>query len=559
MKSNVNKQIEYDCVYQMWTAFALHFVQEVLALTVPLLTSWMIGDMADALLRLDIGRIRGRFLIFLLAFFLDILVQPLFHFWENMVLTKRGFGYCKQIFCRYLYLPTKRAQELDTGALVERIDNDTTDYYFLLMEKWTRPFTFLVYLSFLTVMFVRGNFPFLFILVMLILAAFPVLRAVVNGRRKAALHRARRDYEEERKNMEYGMFGARDFLSGFRIGERYIGRLHSKFGKYTEATASTQDKMDAADTMFSYLCSYGVPFGVIGAGAIFVLLDGMGIGALLSGYLIMPTLTAFYENLEELLIHVRKETVIRSRLAVFYETELEHSCAGVLGIEERGKKIEEIYLDKVNFSYPNAKKSVFEKFSLCIPLVGETKKTVMGEVGKCVSTNRIYIRGENGAGKSTLLSLIAGIYPPDRGRIMGESGEDLDCLALRGKVSLQPQDGGLFSVTVAENLFVSGDKLREAEELLRALGFEKPMDMLLEEGGGNLSPGERKKILLVRALLKSSQVLALDEPLNHLDAQGRGVLLDIIKKEKRPVLLVSHTPISGINWKEIAIDKLNIS
>ena len=52
MKSNVNKQIEYDCVYQMWTAFALHFVQEVLALTVPLLTSWMIGDMADALLRL---------------------------------------------------------------------------------------------------------------------------------------------------------------------------------------------------------------------------------------------------------------------------------------------------------------------------------------------------------------------------------------------------------------------------------------------------------------------------------------------------------------------------
>mgnify|MGYP002508422838 CR=1 FL=1 len=44
----------------MWTAFALHFVQEVLALTVPLLTSWMIGDMADALLRLDIGRIRGR-------------------------------------------------------------------------------------------------------------------------------------------------------------------------------------------------------------------------------------------------------------------------------------------------------------------------------------------------------------------------------------------------------------------------------------------------------------------------------------------------------------------
>ncbi|MDE7326343.1 MAG: ATP-binding cassette domain-containing protein, partial [Lachnospiraceae bacterium] len=136
---------------------------------------------------------------------------------------------------------------------------------------------------------------------------------------------------------------------------------------------------------------------------------------------------------------------------------------------------------------------------------------------------------------------------------------EFDCLTLRGKVSLQPQDGGLFSVTVSENLFVSGEKLREAEDILRALGFEKPMDMVLEEGGSNLSPGERKKILLVRTLLKPSPILAFDEPLNHLDAQGREVLFDLIKKEERPILLISHTPIDGIIWKEIVIDKQDVS
>ncbi|MDE7209983.1 MAG: hypothetical protein K2O03_00905, partial [Lachnospiraceae bacterium] len=346
MRNGVNRQIERDCLRQMWPAFALHFVQGVLALAVPLVTSWMIGDMADALLRLDTRRIRGRFLVFLLAFLLDVLVQPMFRMWENRVLTKRGFGYGNQMFCRYLRLPMKKAREIDTAALVERIDTDTTMYYFLLMQKWTRPLTFLIYLMLLTVMFRTGNFHPLFILAMLALAGVPVVRATVNGRKKAALHRAGRDYEEERENMEYGMFGARDFLNGFGIGRRYIGRLHEKYGKYTEDTASAKDRMDAQDMVFAYFCAYGVPLGVIAVGALLILGGGMGIGALLSGYLVIPTLTSFYGDFEELILNARKEGVTRSRLTIFY--------AGCEEVGE-GKNLHDIRAEDLGFTYPNAK------------------------------------------------------------------------------------------------------------------------------------------------------------------------------------------------------------
>ncbi|MDE7327340.1 MAG: ATP-binding cassette domain-containing protein [Lachnospiraceae bacterium] len=91
-----------------------------------------------------------------------------------------------------------------------------------------------------------------------------------------------------------------------------------------------------------------------------------------------------------------------------------------------GEKKEDICLDNIDFTYPGAKKPVFEKLSLRIPLSEETSKMEMGKVGKCVTGDRICIKGENGSGKSTLLSLIAGIYTPDEGKITGGDGKEFD-------------------------------------------------------------------------------------------------------------------------------------
>lgn len=529
MNKNISKQIERDCVRRMLPCFALHFFHEMLELTLPVITSWMVGDMADALLNLDMQRIKGRLAVFIIAFLADVLIQPAVRMWENFLLTRLGFGYGNFIFSKYLHLPVKKAKSLETAAVVQRIDTDTTDYYFLLMQKWTRPLTMTVYLAVLVSMLVTDSVNPLFVAAMLALAAIPLIRAAINGRAKAELKDAKLDYEENREKIEYGMLSARDFLKGFKIGGRYISRAHSEYLEYSKKTGSAQDKMNAMDAMFGYLCTYGVTLGAIAVGALLIAGGKMGVGTLLAGYLIMPTVTIFYQYFESLILNHHQEIIVRGRLEIFYS-----------GYEQSFSEPEtspkELRLQNVSFAYAEDSPNVFKGRSISVPLSGKAR-----------------IVGANGTGKSTLLSLISGIYAPDSGCITDENGKPLEVGELRRAVSLQEQDGGIFSATVAENLFVPDDKLSEAGALLKEMGFEKSLDYEVSEAGGNLSPGERKKIILVRALFDSSPVLALDEPLNHLDADGTQVLISSLKKETRPVILISHSDSISADFRSIRI------
>lgn len=541
MNKNIVKQIERDCVRRMLPCFALHFFREMLELTLPVITSWMIGDMADALLNLDMGRIKGRLAIFIIAFLADVLIQPAVRMWENFLLTRLGFGYGSFMFSKYLHLPMKQAKSLETAAVVQRIDTDTTDYYFILMQKWTRPLTMAVYLAVLISMLIADSFNPLFIAAMLVLAAIPLIRAAANGRAKAKLKNAKLDYEENREKLEYGMLSARDFLKGFKIGGRYISRAHKEYTEYSEKTGSAQDKMNSMDAMFGYFCTYGVPLGVIAVGALLIAGGNMGVGALLAGYLIMPTVTQFYQYFESLILSRHEENVLRGRLEIFYsgcEKSVSIPELSVLAREPDGAQSspKELRLQNVSFAYSDDSPNVFEGRNISVPLSG-----------------RVRIVGANGSGKSTLLSLISGVYAPDSGSITDENGKALDAVELRGAVSLQEQDGGIFSATVAENLFLADDMLGEVAALLKEMGFEKPLDYEVSEAGGNLSPGEKKKIMLVRALFDKSPVLALDEPLNHLDADGTRVLVSMLKKEIRPVILVSHSDTIGADFQPIRI------
>ncbi len=84
---------------------------------------------------------------------------------------------------------------------------------------------------------------------------------------------------------------------------------------------------------------------------------------------------------------------------------------------------------------------------------------------------------------------------------------------------------------------------REAEKaaaLLQAFGLKKPLAYQVEPNGTNLSPGEQKKILLIRALLKPARFYIFDEPLNHLDEQGKQALIAQIKEKKSGIIIVSH-------------------
>lgn len=167
--------------------------------------------------------------------------------------------------------------------------------------------------------------------------------------------------------------------------------------------------------------------------------------------------------------------------------------------------------------------------------------------------------GPSGVGKTTLLLTLAGLLPPKGGEVLagGEPLERLDRADAAARVALTTEDAHVFDTSVLENLRVArGDvTTQEAEDACRAVGLDGWLDGLpdgldtrIGADGAAVSGGERRRLLVARALLAPAPVLLLDEPTEHLDAGGRTLLtglLDGSLAHGRAVLVVTHR-LSGL-------------
>jgi ATP-binding cassette, subfamily C, bacterial CydC len=138
----------------------------------------------------------------------------------------------------------------------------------------------------------------------------------------------------------------------------------------------------------------------------------------------------------------------------------------------------------------------------------------------------VAVVGSSGAGKSTLLRTLAGLLPPAAGQVTldGTALADLDPAALRRTVTMTAEDAHVFATTLRDNLLVARGDATDEEmwDALRvvhldgwAAGLDAGLGTVLDPG--SVSGGERRRLLLARALLVGSAVVLLDEPAEHLD------------------------------------------
>lgn len=212
------------------------------------------------------------------------------------------------------------------------------------------------------------------------------------------------------------------------------------------------------------------------------------------------------------------------------------------------ERIYEILVEKPDLANPKkpikeVKNGSIEFKNVSFSYVGNKKKECLKNINiKIKSGETVGIIGGIGSGKSTLVSLIPRLYDATEGKVEvgGKDVKQYDIETLRNNVSVVLQKNVLFSGTIKENL-KWGDKDATDEEIVRACKlaqadnfieeFPDKYDTNIEQGGTNVSGGQRQRLCIARALLKKPQILILDDSTSAVDTKTDSLIRKAFKEE----------------------------
>lgn len=182
----------------------------------------------------------------------------------------------------------------------------------------------------------------------------------------------------------------------------------------------------------------------------------------------------------------------------------------------------------------------------------ETRKILDDISFDIAKKQKICILGKSGAGKSTLMKILRGDLYDYNGevKIFDKDMKNVD-LGKEKIVGVLNQSPWIFNTTIFNNLRLGDDKLTysKASEIIKMVGLEgkvnsleKGMDTIIDEGGKNLSGGEKQRMALARILAMDTPIILLDEPTVGLDPVTEHELLDTIFKvfKDKTIVWVTH-------------------
>lgn len=208
-----------------------------------------------------------------------------------------------------------------------------------------------------------------------------------------------------------------------------------------------------------------------------------------------------------------------------------------------------LVFDHVSFRYPDAENDVVSDVSF---------STAPGKMTAIV--------GSTGSGKSTLVQLAPRLYDPTAGTITldGVDARQMSLADLRSRVGYVPQQGFLFSGTIASNVAFgaedAGEKdVRHAIDVAQATELvtqkEEGLNTPIAQGGTNVSGGQRQRLAIARALATHPEVLVLDDSFSALDYATDARLRKALAREQSDtaVLVVAQRVASVMNADQIIV------
>jgi NHLM bacteriocin system ABC transporter ATP-binding protein len=198
-----------------------------------------------------------------------------------------------------------------------------------------------------------------------------------------------------------------------------------------------------------------------------------------------------------------------------------------------GKLIGRIEIDRVTFRYRQDGALILDDVS------------ISAEPGEFIA-----LVGSSGSGKSTLLRLLLGFETPETGTVYydGQDLSGLDVEAVRRQLGVVLQNGQLTSASIFENIAGGAQiTLDEAWSAAQMAGLAEdiaamPMEMhtVISEGSGNISGGQRQRLLIARALALKPRILLFDEATSALDNKTQAIVTDSLNKLQVTRIAIAH-------------------
>ena len=417
----------------------------------------------------------------------------------------------KDMFSKIQGYSFENIDKFSVSSLVTRLTTDVTNVqlaYMMIVRTAIRCPLMLVF-AFVMAFIMGGDMAFIFILVIPILGfgLFLVIKKTM-----PLFRRVFKKYDALNSSVQ-------ENIRGMRVVKSYVREDYEKrkFGAAAENVCvdfTRAERILAINNPLMQFCMYAVMIFVMSYGSYVVItsqgldLDVGQMSAMLTyGFQILSSLMML--SMVFVMITVASESSQRIVEVLTEESVLQNPDNAVSVVKDGS-----IDFENVSFKYSkNAERMALADINLHIR---------SGEI--------IGIIGGTGSSKSTLIQLIPRLYDVTQGvvRVGGVDVREYDLKVLRDQVAVVLQKNELFSGTIKENLRWGNEdatdaemeeacKLAQADEFIRQ--FPHGYDTHIEQGGANVSGGQKQRLCIARALLKKPKILILDDSTSAVDTR----------------------------------------
>jgi ATP-binding cassette subfamily B protein len=427
-------------------------------------------------------------------------------YWGGMVAMSFGRDLRKNLFHQVTDFSAREVGTFGAPSLITRITNDVQQVQMLVVMAATMAVAAPITMVVGVILAVRQDVGLSVILVIAMPVAGVILGLIVSRMVPA--------FRLMQERIDHVNRVLREQITGIRVVRAFV-REPQEARRFSDANADlTAVSLRAGRLMSSMFPTVNFLINASSVGVLW-----LGASRVNSGHIQVGTLVAYLSYLVQILMSVVMATFVismipRASVSADRIQEVLDTDPSVVPPVDPVRKVRTpgaLEFQDVGFHYPGAEHPV---------LSGVSFATAPGQTTAVV--------GSTGAGKSTLVNLILRLFDSTEGTVLvgGVDIHDLDPDVLWSTIGLVPQRPYLFSGTVASNLQygkpdATEEEMWEALEVAQAADFVRDMpgglNARIEQGGTNVSGGQRQRLSIARALVRKPDIYVFDDSFSALD------------------------------------------